>query len=38
MGHVNVRPGSQPPGDTKAESELDGEIQDAEVSGSILEG
>ena len=37
-GHVNVRPGSQPPGDKKAESELDGEIQGAVVSGSILEG
>ena len=37
MGHVHVIPGSQPPGDTKAESELDGEIQDAVVSGSILE-
>ena len=38
MGHVHVRPGSQPSGDRKVESEFDGEIQDAVVSGSMSEG
>lgn len=38
MGHVKVRPKTQTTGDAKAEPELDGEIQDAVVSDSILEG